>query len=143
MIEKLNEEVVINEVKTLIEESKHKIVSYVNTTLLFTYWNIGKKIIEYQGGKEKAKYGDKFIERLSQELTKEYGKGFTLSNLKRMRQFYLCFKKSATLSHQLSWSHYILIITVKNPLARNYYINEAITRQLSVRELERLLIKIR
>ena len=93
MIEKLNEEVVIKEVKTLIEESKHKIVSYVNTTLLFTYWNIGKKIIEYQGGKGEAKYGDKFIERLSQELTKEYGKGFTLSNLKRMRQFYLCFKK--------------------------------------------------
>ena len=56
-----NEEVIIKEVKSLIEESKHKIVSYVNTTLLFTFWNIGKKIIEYQGGKEKAKYGDKFI----------------------------------------------------------------------------------
>ena len=127
MIEKLNEEVVIKEVKTLIEESKHKIVSYVNTTLLFTYWNIGKKIIEYQDGKEKAKYGDKFIERLSQELTKEYGEGFDKSNLKRMRQFYLCFEKSASMRHQLSWTHYKRIITVKSELARNYYINEAIS----------------
>ena len=134
-----NEEVIIKEVKSLIEESKHKIVSYVNTTLLFTYWNIGKKIIEYQGGKEKAKYGDKFIERLSKELTNEYGKGFTISNLKRMRQFYLCFEKGATVRRQLSWSHYKYIIPIKNPNARTYYINEAINRQLSVRELERLI----
>ena len=117
------EEMVINEVKRIIEESKKKVVSYVNTTLLFTYWNIGKLIVEYQGGKERAKYGDKLIERLSIELTKEYGSGFTKSNLKRMRQFYLYFEKGATLSHQLSWSHYVLIITIKNPLARDYYIN--------------------
>ena len=133
------EEVVINEVKRIIEESKKKVVSYVNTTLLFTYWNIGKLIVEYQGGEGRAKYGDKLIERLSIELTKEYGSGFTKSNLKRMKQFYSCFEKGATLSHQLSWSHYVLIITVKNPLARNYYINEAVSRQLSVRELDRLI----
>ena len=77
--------------------------------------------------------------RLSFELISRYGSGFTKSNLKRMRQFYLCFEKGATLSHQLSWSHYVLIITIKNPLARDYYINEVITRQLSVRELERLI----
>ena len=56
-----------------------------------------------------------------------------------MRQFYLCFEKGASLRHQLSWTHYKYIITVKNPLARDYYINEVITRQLSVRELERLI----
>ena len=134
-----NEEVIIKEVKSLIEESKHKIVSYVNTTLLFTYWNIGKKIIEYQGGKEKAKYGDKFIERLSKELTNEYGKGYTQTNLKVMRKFYLCFSIGQTVSDQLTWSHYQLIIRVANQAARTYYINEAINRQLSVRELERLI----
>ena len=139
MIEKLNEEVIIKEVKTLIEESKHKIVSYVNTTLLFTYWNIGKKIIEYQGGKEKAKYGDKFIERLSQELTKEYGKGFDKSNLWFMRQFYEMFPILDSVRRELSWTHYRYIMRVKSELARNYYINEAISRQLSVRELERLI----
>ena len=133
------EEVVINEIKSIIEESKKKVVSYVNTTLLFTYWNIGKLIVEYQGGEERAKYGDKLIERLSIELAEEYGSGFTKSNLKRMRQFYLCFEKGASLRHQLSWTHYKYIITVKNTLARDYYINEVITRQLSVRELERLI----
>ena len=133
------EEAVINEVKSIIEESKKKVVSYVNTTLLFMYWNIGKRIVEYQGGEGRAKYGDRLIERLSIELTKEYGSGFTKSNLKRMRQFYLCFEKGASLRHQLSWTHYKYIITVKNSLARDYYINEAINRQLSVRELERLI----
>ena len=81
------EEAVINEVISIIEESKKKVVSYVNTTLLFTYWNIGKLIVEYQGGKERAKYGDKLIERLSIELTKEYGGAFNKSLLWRMIQF--------------------------------------------------------
>ena len=140
MIKLINsEEAVINEVKSIIEESKKKVVSYVNTTLLFMYWNIGKLIVEYQKGEGRAKYGDRLIERLSIELTKDYGSGFTKSNLKRMRQFYLCFEKGATLSHQLSWSHYVLIITIKDPLSRDYYINEVVTRQLSVRELERLI----
>ena len=118
------EEAVINEVKSIIEESKKKVVSYVNTTLLFMYWNIGKLIVEYQGGEGRAKYGDRLIERLSIELTKEYGSGFTKSNLKRLRQFYLCFEKGASLKHQLSWTHYKYIITVKNSLARDYYIGE-------------------
>ena len=134
-----SEEVVINEVISIIEESKKKVVSYVNTTLLFTYWNIGKLIVEYQGNNERAKYGDRLIERLSIELISRYGSGFTKSNLKRMRQFYLCFEKGASLRHQLSWTHYKYIITVRNSLARDYYINEVITRQLSVRELERLI----
>ena len=134
-----SEEVVINEVISIIEESKKKVVSYVNTTLLFMYWNIGKLIVEYQGNNERAKYGDKLIERLSIELTKEYGSGFNKTNLKVMRQFYECFPIGQTLSDQLSWSHYQLIIRVENPLARDYYINEVIARQLSVRELERLI----
>ena len=134
-----NEEVIIKEVKSLIEESKHKIVSYVNTTLLFTYWNIGKKIIEYQGGKEKAKYGDKFIERLSKELTNEYGKGFDVRKLNRMKLFYLVFPIWETVSPKLGWSHYILIIPLNDSKKRTYYITEAINRQLSVRELERLI----
>ena len=133
------EEVVINEVKRIIEESKRKVVSYVNTTLLFTYWNIGKKIVEYQGGEERAKYGDKLIERLSIELTEEYGSGFDKRNLWLMKQFYTYYSKVNSVSSQLSWTHYKRIITVKNPLARDYYINEVITRQLSVRELERLI----
>ena len=134
-----SEEVVINEVKRIIEESKNKVASYVNTTLLFMYWNIGKLIVEYQGGEGRAKYGDKLIERLSIELTKEYGGGFDKRNLWLMKQFYTCYSKVNSVSSQLSWTHYKRIITVKNPLARDYYINEVVTRQLSVRELERLI----
>ena len=134
-----SEEVVINEVKRIIEESKKKVVSYVNTTLLFTYWNIGKLIVEYQGGEERAKYGDKLIERLSIELTKDYGSGFNKRNLWLMKQFYTYYSKVNSVSSQLSWTHYKRIITVKDPLARDYYINEVITRQLSVRELDRLI----
>ena len=133
------EEAVINEVKSIIEESKKKVVSYVNTTLLFMYWNIGKLIVEYQGGEGRAKYGDRLIERLSIELTKEYGSGFDKSNLWLMVQFYDCFPILDSLRRELSWTHYRYIMRVKNPVARDYYINEVITRQLSVRELERLI----
>ena len=114
------EEAVINEEKSIIEESKKKVVSYVNTALLFTYWNIGKLIVEYQGGKERAKYGDKLIERLSIELTKEYGSGFDKSNLRYMRLFYESFPICDTLCHKLSWSHYKNISKVNNLIARGY-----------------------
>ena len=128
-----NEEVIIKEVKRLIEESKHKIVSYVNTTLLFTYWNIGKKIIEYQDGKEKAKYGDKFIERLSKELTKEYGSSYSVRNLRLMRQFYNAYPFWHTVCAELSWSCYRYILTLIDSKKRTYYINEVINRQLSAK----------
>ena len=134
-----SEEVVINEVISIIEESKKKVVSYVNTALLFTYWNIGKLIVEYQGNNERAKYGDRLIERLSIELTNRYGSGFDKSNLRYMRLFYESFPICDTLCHKLSWSHYKHISKVNNLIARDYYINEVITRQLSVRELERLI----
>ena len=134
-----SEEVVINEVKRIIEESKKKVVSYVNTTLLFTYWNIGELIVEYQGGEERAKYGDKLIERLSIELTKEYGSGFDRTNLRRMRYFYECFPIRDSVRLELSWTHYRYIMRVDSLESRDYYINEVITRQLSVRELERLI----
>ena len=133
------EEAVINEVKRIIEESKKKVVSYVNTTLLFTYWNIGKLIVEYQGGEGRAKYGDRLIERLSIELTKEYGGGFDKTNLRRMRCFYECFPIRDSVRLELNWTHYRYIMRVDSLKGRDYYINEVITRQLSVRELERLI----
>ena len=133
------EEAVINEVKSIIEESKKKVVSYVNTTLLFMYWNIGKLIVEYQGGEGRAKYGDKLIERLSIELTKEYGEGFDKTNLRRMRCFYECFPIRDSVRLELHWTHYRYIMRVDSLKGRDYYINEVVTRQLNVRELERLI----
>ena len=103
------------------------------------YWNIGKLIVEYQGNNERAKYGDRLIERLSIELTKEYGSGFSKRNLEMMRKFFEYFPIAQSVLAQLSWTHYQLVLRVENPVARDYYINEVITRQLSVRELERLI----
>ena len=103
------------------------------------YWNIGKRIVEYQGGLERAKYGDKLIERLSIELTKDYGNSFSKRNLRRMRQFFQLYPIWPSVMAELSWTHYSMIIMLENPLVRDYYINEVITRQLSVRELERLI----
>ena len=114
------EEMVINEVISIIEESKKKVVSYVNTALLFTYWSIGKLIIEYQDGEARAKYGDKLIERLSIELTNRYGKGFDVRKLNRMKLFYSLFPIWETVSPKLGWLHYMLIITIKNIQAHDY-----------------------
>jgi len=102
------------------------------------YWNIGKIIVEEeQNGKDKAKYGLYLIKELSEKLTKDFGKGFTPSNLKYIRQFYLVFPISHTLCDQLSWSHYRSLLKVKSERARLFYIKEAEQNDWSVRALER------
>lgn len=101
------------------------------------YWNIGRVIVEKQGGKDKAEYGTALLKNLSKEMTKEFGKGFTLTNLKYMRQFYLTFPKSHALSDQLSWTHYRLLMRVENENARNFYLEESIKENWSTRQLER------
>jgi predicted nuclease of restriction endonuclease-like (RecB) superfamily len=102
------------------------------------YWNIGKKIVEVeQKGDAKAQYGSNLINELSKQLTSEFGKGFTLTNLKMMRQFYNVFPIHHTLCDQLSWSHYRLIMRIENEKARDYYVQESIASIWSVRALER------
>ncbi len=129
-----------NNIKLLIEnnivETKKNEISS-NTHTLMTYFNVGREIVEAQGGEARAKYGDSLIKEYSKKLTEEYGKGYTVSNLKRMRSLYLCFQKGATVSHQLSWSHYCLILPIKNESKRNYYINLAIDNNLGVRDLRK------
>ena len=128
----------LNNIKTLIEDNIVEIRKQqisVNNHTLITYFNIGKLLVEAQGGKRRAKYGDKLIKEYSIILTKEYGKGYDISNLKRMRDLYLCFEKGGTVCHLLSWSHYRYILPIKNESKRNYYINLSIENRLSVREL--------
>lgn len=85
----------------------------INTILVQTYWQIGRHIVEFeQKGNIKAEYGSELLDRLSKDLTAEFGKGFSRSNLVYIRKFYLTFPKSETLSHQLSWSHYFEILKV-------------------------------
>ena len=102
---------------------------------LMTYYNVGKLLVEAQGGEKRAKYGDKLIKEYSIKLTSELGKGYTVTSLKRMRKFYLIIEKGATLSHQLTWSHYQELISLGNINKTIYYIDQIILFNLSVREL--------
>ena len=83
-------------------------------------------IVDKQGGNPRADYGDGLLKELSIQLTKDFGKGFDESNLRRIRQFYILFPKRATVWHELSWTHYKSLMRVEDINARNFYINEAI-----------------
>lgn len=128
------------EIKNLIEEKEvNDKVRYLesNKETIKTYYEIGKLLIKAQGGEEKAKYGDGLIKKWSSELSREYGKGYNLTNLKNMRQLYLIIKKSRTPCDQLNltWSHWRYLLPLKNENERNYYINRCIQNNLSVRGL--------
>lgn len=133
----IQEKVIFEEVKKVLQEARNKVYKTANNAMVEAYWNIGRIIVEKQSGNEKAEYGAALLKNLSKEMTKEFGKGFTLTNLKYMRQFYLTFPKSHALSDQLSWTHYRLLMRVENENARNFYIEEAIKSNWSTRQLER------
>ncbi len=106
---------------------------------LQTYYNVGKLLIEAQGGEARAKYGNRLIKEYSKRLTNELGKGYTMSSLKRMRQFYLMIQKGAPLAHQLTWSHYQELITINDIVTINYYIKMCISHNLSKRKLREII----
>ncbi|MCL1876137.1 MAG: PDDEXK nuclease domain-containing protein [Synergistaceae bacterium] len=108
----------------------------VNHHTLLTYHEIGRQLIEAQGGKEKAKYGNQLIKEYSIKLTNEYGKSYDYRSLFRMRQLYLSFPKVATLWRQLSWSIFRELLPIKNESKRNYYLNSVIEHNFSVRQLK-------
>ena len=117
-------------------ESNSKVREYEeNSERVKAYFNIGKLIVEAQGGRVRAKYGNELIKKWSIKLSEEFGKGYDYSNLKRFRQFYLEFQESGSLCHQLLWSHIRYLLPIKNENERNYYINQIILNNLSVREL--------
>ena len=127
-----------NNIRDILQTARDRTYKQVNFIMVEAYWNIGKQIVEEeQNGKHRAKYGSALIKELSKRLTLEFGKGFTSTNLKMMRQFYNTFPNSHTLCDQLTWSHYRLIIRVQNQNAREWYMNEAVQSNWSVRALER------
>ena len=128
---------IFEEIRYLINSSRNRIYSTVNTEMLNLYWNIGKIIMDIQEGDERASYGDAVLERLSKKLINEFGKGFSKRNLERMRKFYIYFPIATTVSSQLSWSHYLELIKIEEEPKRNFYLREAINARWSVRELQR------
>ena len=107
--------------------------------MVYTYYNIGRLIVENeQNGKEKAKYGKETLKKLSKELTSEFGKGFSVQNLDRMRVFYKIYSKSSTVSRKftLSWSHYVFLMR-KGEIERKFYEKESEINNWSLRDLKR------
>jgi len=125
------------EIKAVLEGAKSRAYAAVNSAMVEAYWNVGRLIVEKQGGEERAEYGTGIIRGLAEQLTAEYGRGYTITNLKYMRQFYIQFKKGHTLCDQLSWSHYRLIMRVENERARQFYVDECAKSNWSVRQLDR------
>ncbi len=117
---------IYDSIKEVLASAREKAYKAVNFAMVEAYWNVGKLIVEAQDGNERAEYGDYLIKSLSKELKVEFGKGFTVTNLKYMRQFYLTFPKSHALRDQLSWTHYRLLIKIENEEIRNFYIEECI-----------------
>lgn len=110
----------------------------VNTSMVQTYWQIGQKIVEdEQGGHKRAAYGKQVLQELARRLGEEFGVGFDVTNLRNMRQFYLCFPIRDAVRRELSWTHYRALIRIDNPQARGWYTQEAAEQGWSVRALDR------
>ena len=157
---------IISDIKKIIDNARKQAYHYINISMVYAYWNIGRTIIKYeQKGSSRAEYGKSQLQSISNKLSKEYGKGFDVSNLRKMRQFYLSFNDEITkqdavrlksieiekedavslelyrtipkIRRELSWTHYRFLIRIKDIIARNWYMNEAADCNWSTRALER------
>ncbi len=127
-----------HDIKSILQTARDNAYKSVNFIMVEAYWNIGKKIVEVeQNGETKAKYGSNLISELSKQLTVDFGSGFSARNIRNMRQLYNCFPIWQTVSAKLSWSHYLLILKIEDEKAKDYYIQETIASNWSVRALER------
>lgn len=128
----------IDSIGSLLEQGRKQAYRAVNTILVKTYWEIGKRIVEYEllSG-EDAGYGSRLFERITSDLRLKYGKGFSRSNIVYMRLLYKKYQKSETPSHQLSWSHYFELLKIEDDLERSFYEKQCIHEKWSNRELKR------
>lgn len=146
----LNMPDLLNDIRQLINESRSKIARSVNSLIVIAYWKIGERIVlEEQKGSATASYGERLIETLASNLTREFGNGFSATNLMYFRQFYLKFQIPHAVreefpgqilhavSEELSWTHYRLLLKVKDPDAVEFYLREAVAQDWSTRALER------
>lgn len=126
-----------SEIKKILTNARDKVYQTANFTMVEAYWQIGKSIVKEQNGEERAEYGTGLLKELSKQMTQDFGRGFTVANLKNMRQFYLTFPNGYALRSELSWTHYRLLMRVENDNARQFYMDEAVKSQWSTRQLER------
>ncbi len=128
----------VSQISKTYLQGKQKAVSAVNSELVNTYWKVGQHIVEFeQKGQERAEYGSGLLEKLSKDLSLIHGKGFSVSNIQRMRQLYNEYPIYATLSHKLSWSHYVELLKIEDRLERSFYEQQTLIENWSIRELKR------
>ena len=122
----------------ILQSARRQVVQSVNIAMVQSYWEIGRIIVEEeQQGQYRAEYGANLVKYLSDKLTSEFGKGFTETNIKYFRQFYLTFQIRHALRDELSWTHYRSLLRVENPAAREFYFQETIANGWSTRSLDR------
>lgn len=125
-------------ITSLVTDAKARLFQSINTTLVVTYWNVGKYIVEFeQKGNTKAKYGTALLSSLAKLLQIKLGKGYSRPNLNNMRKFYLLYPICQTVSDKLSWSHICELITIDDDLERSFYEKECIAERWNVRSLRR------
>lgn len=125
------------DIAQIIENGKRQIIAQVNSVLTLTYWQIGKKINEHYLNNRRAEYGKEIVSPLSEQLVEQFGRSFELKNLYRMMQFseiFPEFDNVVTLSRHLSWSHFVVLLPLKNAEQRNYYVQKIATERWSVRD---------
>lgn len=144
-----NDQIIVNEgglpanqetydaVRSYIVTAQKQVNAAVNSAMVTAYWNIGKQIYEACGENERAEYGKNLLQYLSERLTAEFGKGFTVANLRNMRQFFLTFQNRNAVRSELSWTHYRSLMRVEDEIARQFYLEEAIKCGWSSRQLDR------
>ena len=121
-------------IRNSVLTAQSKVYTVVNSAMVQAYWEIGQEIYKACGENDRAEYGKKLLEYLSEHLTKEFGKGFTVTNLKYMRQFYRAFPIRHTLCDELSWSHYRLLMRIEDEKARKFYAEKSVKSKWSVRQ---------
>ena len=132
------QESLITDLRTLINEARNKVALMVNTEITLLYWHIGKRINEEVLGNQRAEYGKQIVLTVSTQLIEEYGKGFNEKNLRRMMQFaelFPDFQIVAPLARQLSWSHFLMLFPIKDPLSREFYLTMSVSERWTKRTL--------
>lgn len=128
----------ISQIRDIMINARRNVAVRVNNEQLLAYWNIGRVIVEHEQDNDKrAEYGKSTLKQISKQLTKEFGRGFSVSNLQFMRRFYQTYQIQQTLSAKLSWSHYCELLIISDPDRRSFYEKECERSGWSVREMKR------
>ena len=128
----------LNDIREIIAQARERVARSINHELTVTYWHVGCRLVEEeQSGKLRADYGKRLISDLGQTLTQEFGNGFSANNLWRMKDLYATFPILDSMSQELSWTHYRVLVKISDAEKRDFYIAEAIKNAWVVRDLER------